>query len=133
MNTELELHDSVIARATRDDCDITLLLSPGIVHESRGSAGIDSGEIFLQDLSIVLRGVDKSFVVDNVTCGAISDGVIKTAQQSFENSCPTSLVATGNVRLEITMCSDGSTLSIEASAGVELSAIGERIFLERFE
>ena len=133
MNEAIELHDSVIAELADQQGEITLLLSPAIIHISAGRPGVDSGEVWLQAVTVVFH--HPAFDVTSITLdlpSGISDGVLVTGSARYDNVLPVPLRTAGSATLHLTV--SGSEVRQVALAAGEIAVIpsGPRRYLERF-
>jgi hypothetical protein len=129
LNRALELHDSELASLRPRAGAVVVALRPAYIHSSAGVAGVDSGEVHLQDVDIILPGAElpDPLPQEPVT---ISDGTARIGDRDFESCLPVPFSTVGTATLSLVLVS-GQRLSIKG-AGLELVRIGEPKFLERF-
>lgn len=129
LNRALELHDSTLASLRPRDGAVVVELRPAYIHSSPGLAGVDPGEVHLQDVDIVLSGAQLPDPTPREPV-AISDGTARVGDQDYENCLPVPFTISSATTLSLVLVS-GQRLSIQG-AGLELVRLGEPKFLERF-
>ena len=129
MPSVIELHDSKVRSCIETEGDVTICLSPAILHRSSGSAGRDIGDVFTLDLHLTLHDatVIESFG-DLPT--ALLDGSVDVDKESFRNCIPYPLDVMAATKVEFV---DEYGRSIRISAcGLTLTAVSDEKYLESF-
>lgn len=87
MSSAVELHDSVVTGVKVHEGNVVVRFSPAYLHRSKGSPGIDTGEVFTLDLDIVLDSATIHKPFTELPC-ELQGGTISTAGERFENCIP---------------------------------------------
>lgn len=129
MTSAIELHDSRVRSCIEAEGDVTICLSPAILHRSSGLAGRDAGEVFTLDLHLILH--DATIIepfVDLPT--ALLDGSVDVANQSFGNCIPYPFDVVAPTKVEfVDECGRSTRIS---ACGLTVTAVSDEKYLEPF-
>ena len=130
LNSDIELHDSVVADVSRSDVTVEIALRPAYVHQSSGQPGIDDGIVLVQDLVVA---VENGSVVGDIgdLPADIWDGDLKVGSQVFDNSIPLPCDMAGPVALTLFLSPDNRRLVISGKR-VTVTLLGESSYVEEF-
>ncbi len=129
MSSAIELHDSTVRSCIEAEGDITICLSPAILHRSSGLAGRDAGDVFTLDLLLTLYDATVIEPFGDLPT-ALWDGAVEVDDQSFGNCVPYPFDAMAPTKVEFV---DESGRSIRISAGgLTLTAVSDEKYLESF-
>ena len=126
MNFVLEFHDSEIFEVNDSDNALRLLLKDAVIHCSIGSPDVEDGDIYLQEVEIVLLG---SKTNSSIETGLLSDGNLEIDATDY-NLVPIPFSAKGRIALKPAFQS-GSEYVIVASS-IRISAISKAVWLESY-
>lgn len=129
MSSAIELHDSTVRSCIEADGDITICLSPAILHRSSGLAGRDAGDVFTVDLQLTLHDATVIEPFGNVPA-VLSDGSVNVDNQLLENCIPYPFDVMAPTKVEF-VDEYGRTIRLSA-CGLTLTAISDEKYLESF-
>ncbi len=129
MNSEVEIHDSTLARITPDGRDLVLCLAPAYVHRSAGRPGIDQGSGWLQDIDLVIFEAVVESSPSDLPAG-LSEGSFTDGEIRWDNSIPLPLDVRGSVSLTAVTCR-GEILAVRGT-GASAATRGEAKYVEEF-
>ena len=87
MASAIELHDSRVRSCIETEGDVTICLSPAILHRSSGLAGRDVGDVFTLDLLLTLYDATIIEPFGHLPT-ALADGSVVVDNESFGNCIP---------------------------------------------
>ena len=126
----LEFHDSVLAAIHQSDRTSALQLRPAYIHRSTGRPGIDPGEVYIQDLDIVI-GEARLTAESHALPFVIWDGAVAIGEKELVNLVPGDLHQTGPVFLRLVPTSSNSEFTVSGSS-IEILPVGEPEFQDNF-
>ena len=129
-NAAMAFHDSTVSSAQTDGPTVTVVVSPAYIHRSDGAPGIDSGTGWLQKAVIVLHDCQLPADFPSLPL-ELSDGVVITAERTYDGIVPLPLSYTGLVRVDFSFES-GAYVVLSASE-IRIDVIGEATYLEEFQ
>jgi hypothetical protein len=128
-NAAMEFHDSTLASATSDVATVTMLLSPAYVHRSSGTAGVDKGTCWLQDVVMVLRGCEPALDFPKLPL-ALSNARATIGERTYEGVVSVPLSYKGPVSLDLSF-ENGAQVRLSASE-IYIDLAGDPSYLEEF-
>ena len=128
-NVAIELHDSTIGSIDREGENLRIGLTPAYLHRSNGTAGVDPGTVWIQEVWMILRGVRLSAKTPLLPL-KLADGSLSLGASVYNNCLPASLDHVGEVKLRL-LFEDSSDLHIVAEE-IHLILIGNPKYLEEF-
>jgi hypothetical protein len=129
MPSAIELHDSTVRSCIEAEGDVTICLSPAILHRSSGLAGRDAGEVFTIDLYLILHDatIVEPFAEFPTT---LLDGSVNVANQFYGNCIPFPFDVIAPISVEF-IDEHGRSTRITA-ARLTLTAVSDEKYLESF-
>jgi hypothetical protein len=129
MPSAIELHDSTVRSCIEAEGDVTICLSPAILHRSSGLAGRDAGEVFTIDLYLILHDatIIEPFADFPTT---LLDGSVNVANQFYGNCIPFPFDVIALISVEF-IDEHGRSTRITA-ARLTLTAVSDEKYLESF-
>ena len=98
MNSEIELHDSVISEIHEIDRTVVVEFAPAYLHKSQGTPGLDAGTGWVQNARLRLTGAtisgDRPLLPETLSEGSLRVGGLK-----HDNLLPVPLRVLGLVEL----------------------------------
>ncbi len=129
MASAIELHDSRVRSCIETEGDVTICLSPAILHRSSGLAGRDVGDVFTLDLLLTLYDATIIEPFGHLPT-ALADGSVVVDNESFGNCIPYPLDVMAATKVEF-LDEFGRSIRISAH-GLTLTASSDEKYLEPF-
>jgi hypothetical protein len=129
VNSEIELHDSVISQIQEIDRSVIVELSPAYVHKSKVRPGLDAGTVWVQNARLRLSSATLSGYRP-VPPEALSDGSLWVGGLKHKNLLPATIQAHGLVELRLVFATGEETVISAEAIALELT--GESCYVEEF-
>lgn len=129
MNSEIELHDSVVSQIQEIDRTVLVEFAPAYVHKSEGRPGLDTGTGWVQNAR--MRLTDATISGNRpLLPETLSEGNLRVGGLKYDNLLPVTVQALGPVELRLGFAT-GQEMVISAEA-IVLELTGEAQYVEEF-